>query len=527
MLAHENTTGHEPHRTSGGLASPIIAPRLSVITPVFDPPLGAFLACVNSVRAQSFTEWEWCLVDDCSTRPEVLAELVEAATDPRIHVIHRARNGGIVAASNDALAIATGEFVALLDHDDALVPDAFASVIAALDSEAGAEVDYLYTDEAHVLADGRESAHFLKPDWSPERFRSSMYTCHLSVLRRSVVDRIGGFRTGFDGSQDHDLILRATEAIAAAGRRVLHLPILAYHWRNIASSVSRDSTTLSKAVLNGQRAVQEHCDRLGIDADVVHGPVAGCYRVARHIPPGLPITIAIATRLEGAAIRPFRLAVIDTMRSLSAWALANAPADVRLVVAYPASAPSEVVHLLLDEAGPEWHLVPVPGDVPGDWTVATALDRALLMYPADVLVSVAPGMVIRADRTPDWLSSLVGLARSDGAGLVGAMIADRYDVVLHAGWDIPNYRWYDLDGLQVGSTTSGNDLLIERECTQVSLAAAAIAFPQWREFRARAVGDWHDAGRSLSHALVDAGARTLWTPYARFDQAVTITPSVW
>ena len=111
--------------------------------------------------------------------------------------------------------MADGDFIALLDHDDAIVPTALADVVAALDGPAGTDVDYLYTDEAHVLADGRESAHFLKPDWSPERFRSSMYTCHLSVLRRSVVDDIGGFREGFDGSQDHDLILRATEHIAA------------------------------------------------------------------------------------------------------------------------------------------------------------------------------------------------------------------------------------------------------------------------------------------------------------------------
>ena len=143
-------------------------------------------------------------------------------------------------------------------------------------------------------------------------------------------------------------------------------------------------------------------------------------------------------------------------------------------------------------------------------------------YPAEALVSVAPGLVVRDDATPDWLGALVGLARSRGAGLAGAMIADRYDRVLHAGWDIPNYRWYELEGLRVGGTTSGNDLLIERECSQVSLAAAAVSKANWSEFRGRATGDWHAAGRALSQAMVDAGARTLWTPYARFDQRVAI-----
>ena len=195
----------------------------------------------------------------CSRRVESLSH-----RDPRIRVVHRSTNGGIVAASNDALSMARGEFIALLDHDDGLVPTALEQMAATID--AAGEVDYLYSDEAHVLADGRESAHFLKPDWSPERFRSSMYTCHLSALRRDVVTEVGGFRPGFDGSQDHDLILRATEVIAARGRRVVHLPSLLYHWRNISSSVSRATSSLNNAVERGRQAVQEQCDRLGVDA---------------------------------------------------------------------------------------------------------------------------------------------------------------------------------------------------------------------------------------------------------------------
>jgi len=465
------------------------------------------------VRRQSCADWEWCVVDDRSTRPEVRAALDDLARDPRIRVVRRAVNGGIVAATNDALAMATGEYVALLDHDDALVPGALAEVLRVLDSEAGRDADYLYTDEAHTLADGREAAHFLKPDWSPERFRSSMYTCHLSVLRRSLVDELGGCREGFDGSQDHDLILRATELIAARGRRVLHLPVLAYHWRNISSSVSRATSTLTRAVDNGRRAVQDQCDRLGIDAVVEHGPVAGCYRVVRRLDPSTRVTVAVATRLEGAATRPHRLAVADTLR-----ALRTSHPGARLVVAHPERTPPELLALLRESAPLSWDLVPVPGE----WSVAAALDRALLLHPADVLVSVAPGLAPRAELTPDWLGALVGLARSPGAGLVGALVADRDERVLHAGWDVPNHRWYELEGLPVGQTTSGNDLLIERECTHVSLAAAAVSSAAWAAARCQARGGWHDAGRTLSQALVDLGARTLWTPWARFDQHVAI-----
>ncbi|MCU1361236.1 MAG: putative glycosyltransferase, partial [Ilumatobacteraceae bacterium] len=377
---------------------------------MFDPPLGAFLACAESVIGQTYPHWQWCLVDDCSTRPEVLDALRDlAARDDRIVVHRREQNGGIVAASNDALELADGDFIALLDHDDAIVPTALEQVVAALDGAAGSDVDYLYTDEAHVLADGRESAHFLKPDWSPERFRSSMYTCHLSVLRRSVVDEIGRFREGFDGSQDHDLILRATEHIAAQGRRVLHLPTLTYHWRNISSSVSRAVSSLSRAVENGRRAVQEQCDRTGIDAAVQHSTVAGTYRVVRNPPAGTKVTVVVPTRLDESQMRPFRLAVAPTLRALRDTQRHVADRlDVQLVVSRPEHAVPALVGLLDDELTPEWHVATVPGP----WSIANAIGRAITLYPADVIVVVAPGLVPRDDTTPDWLGAMVGLAMS-------------------------------------------------------------------------------------------------------------------
>ena len=465
------------------------------------------------MRSQSLADWEWCVVDDCSTLPEVRAQLAALERqDDRIRVVHRSANGGIVAASNDALSMARGQFVTLLDHDDRLMPTALERMAATIDSTA--DVDYVYSDEAHVLADGRESAHFNKPDWCPERFRSSMYTCHLSVLRRDVITDLGGFRIGFDGSQDHDLILRATELIATRGRRVVHLPQLLYHWRNISTSVSRESASLTTAVARGRQAVQEQCDRLGLDATVVHGPVEGTYRLLRNVPATIPVTVVMPTRAEGGDSRPYRLAAAATIE-----ALRTTHPNTRLVAAYPASLPSNLVALLDDACGERWELLPVPGE----WSIGAALDRAFNAYPCEVLVSVAPGLVPRSDLTPDWLETLVGLARSPGAGLAGSLIADDDGLIVHAGWDVPNYRGYKLEGVAVATPSSGNDLLIERECGQVTLAAAAISAGHWREFRGRAGGGFDAAGRALSTALAASGARTVWTPYARFDQVVPIT----
>ena len=452
------------------------------------------------------------MVDDRSTRPEVRAALESLEeSDARIRVLHRPANGGIVAASNDGLSMARGEFIAFLDHDDKLVATALEQMAATIDSTS--DVDYVYSDETHVLVDGRESVHFLKPDWSPERFRASMYTCHLSALRRDVATGVGGFRVGFDGSQDHDLILRATEQITAQGHRIVHLPHMLYHWRDVSSSVSRENATLSNAVARGRQAVQEQCDRLGLGATVVHGPLEGTYRLVRTTPSDTRITVVVPTRAEGGASRPYRLAAAATMEALQ-----TTHPTTRLVLAYPESLPTELVGMLADAAGERWHLAPVPGD----WSLAVALDRAFNDYPCEVLVSVAPGLVPNSELTPDWLETMAGLARSPGTGVAGALIADADDIVVHAGWDVPNYRWYELEGLPVATPSAGNDLLIERECSQVTLAAAAISATHWREHRSTAAGGFDAAGRALSNALAASGARTVWTPYARFDQVVAI-----
>ena len=237
---------------------------------------------------------------------------------------------------------------------------------------------------------------------------------------------------------------------------------------------------------------------MGIDATVQHSAVAGTYRVVRHVPPGTNVTVIVPTRLDETANRPFRLAAAPTLRALRSVADGDTSMNVRLVVARPESAVPELVGLLDDELTPEWHVATVPGP----WSIAEAISRALTLYPADVVVVVAPGLVPRDDQTPDWLGAMVGSAMSTGAGVVGAMIADRHDMVLHAGWDIPNYRWYKLEGLSVGSTTSGNDLLIEHN-------ALRSAWPQPRS--RRRTGESSVTTRRVAGTTPAAACRRPWS----------------
>lgn len=265
-------------------------PLVSVVVPVHDPEPVWLAEAVASVRAQVYDRWELCLVDDASTRADVQALLEELATDPRIRLRRRPGNGGIAVATNDALAMATGEWIAFLDHDDLLEPHALAAVMLRV--REAPDTDLVYTDEDKLLLDGRRGQVFFKPDWSPDLLLSTNYVCHLMVVRRRLLFEVGGLREGFDGSQDHDLVLRATER----ARRIEHVPLPLYTWRQTPGSTATAATAKPYAHLNGMRAVSEALARRGIEGRVDPGPSPGRYHV-RYAIRGRPrVCVVVPTR---------------------------------------------------------------------------------------------------------------------------------------------------------------------------------------------------------------------------------------
>ena len=278
-------------------------PFFSIITPVYNPPAEALLECIKSMKNQSFTDWEWCVVDDQSTDKHVQKILHRAmARDSRIRVSRRATNGGIVEASKDALDLATGEFVGLLDHDDTLNPEALAKVAEAL--LANPDADYIYTDEDKINSQGQHYGLFRKPPSDLVRLRGQNYCCHFSVFRKTLLDEIGGFRSGFDGSQDYDLILRATEQ----ARSVVHIPEVLYHWRVVPGSTAGDSTAKPYAYDAGVRAIEQHFERIGVQAEVAKLRPGTYSHTFTSLPSSPLVSIVIPTtgaksRVWGATVR--------------------------------------------------------------------------------------------------------------------------------------------------------------------------------------------------------------------------------
>ena len=242
-------------------------PRFSIVTPAFNTPAAALKSCISSVLKQQFQDWEWCIVDDASTEPHVYRMLSKAARrDKRIRISRRSQNGGIVAASQDAVDMALGEFVVLLDHDDLLHSEALSAVDQRL--KADPTIDYLYTDEDKIDNNGNHYDVFKKPSFDPLRLAGQNYCCHLSVFRSTLLDQIGGFRAGFEGSQDYDLILRATEK----ARTVAHIPRVLYHWRAIPGSAATQLDAKPYALDAALRAVRAHLERTGSSSEVAQLP---------------------------------------------------------------------------------------------------------------------------------------------------------------------------------------------------------------------------------------------------------------
>ncbi len=267
-------------------------PLISVIVPVYNVDEIWLRKCIDSVIDQYYPNWELCISDDASTKLHVKRVLEEyAELDSRIKVVFRNENGHISKSSNSALEIAEGEFIALLDHDDELALNALYENVLLLNKSP--EADIIYSDEDKLSVKGDRFAPFFKPDWSPDLLLSQMYTCHLSLYRKSLVDQVGGFRVGYEGSQDFDLMLRISELTS----NIYHIPKILYHWRAIQNSTASSGSSKDYTHMAGLKAVQDAIERRGYDAVVESIDEHSNVYLTRFKPTGTPkVSIIIPSK---------------------------------------------------------------------------------------------------------------------------------------------------------------------------------------------------------------------------------------
>lgn len=259
-------------------------PLISVVMPVYNVEEKWLRLCIESVLKQLYENWELCIADDCSPAPHIRRVLEEyAELDRRVKIVFRAENGHISAASNSALDLATGEFIALLDHDDELSEHALFHV--AREINRFPETAMIYSDEDLLDENGKRFAPKFKPDWSRDLFYSLNLITHLSVYRTSILREIGGFRTGYEGSQDYDLAMRFIEQISE--NQIRHIPRILYHWRAIRGSVALSGDEKPYAHERAREALRSHFERTGIRA-VISPNRFNLHRVQYKLPEDLP-----------------------------------------------------------------------------------------------------------------------------------------------------------------------------------------------------------------------------------------------
>lgn len=481
-----------------------IKPRISVLVPVYNPPLDYFKQCLQSVVIQTYEDWELCIVDDASTDPavwEVIREY-EAKYPGKVKAGRNEANVHISATSNRCLELAAGEFVALLDHDDRLYPNALAEVVRHINLNNQPEI--LYSDEQVISAEGDPIAMpFFKPGWSPQLHLRVNYTTHLSVYRRNLLTQIGGFRAGFEGSQDHDLMLRAVEATS---KPICHIPLVLYQWRAHSQSTASGLNSKPYAAVAGEKAVADHLKRQGRQAKVSWDAQTEHYRVHYQIPVPQPfVSLVICTKDKPDIIKNCLNSILSesTYSNYEIILVDNGTTDSECLAFFEdleARQPRPFKRVVFSEA---FNFAAM-----NNVGVSEAKGEFVVLLNNDTVVI-----------TPEWLEEMVQLAQLPETGAVGPLLLFENGKVQHAGVSLADrsVAFHICGHLDPDDNHYWNTINTVHETAAVTGACLCIRRSVYNElgglrenFVANGYGDVEFCIR-----LMKAGYRNVYTPHAR------------
>jgi GT2 family glycosyltransferase len=291
---YERLTRGDKHAIKQQVRAMSRRPRFSILLPLYESDPRWLRRALLSVRRQFYPEWELCVADDASTNSAGWKMVQRyARTDGRIKILRRETRGGIAATSNDALSLASGEFIALLDHDDTIAPEAL--YLAAVELERNPALQLIYTDEDKIDEHEQRHSPYFKPEWNPDLFLAQNYISHLTFIRTDLVRRVSGFRSAFDGSQDYDLFLRCIAEVDA--NKIARIPRVLYHWRALPQSTAASTSAKNYAHTAAVRAVQEYLDTRKVKAKVEPREFEIYQRVRYSLPEPHPlVSIIIPSR---------------------------------------------------------------------------------------------------------------------------------------------------------------------------------------------------------------------------------------
>ncbi len=388
-----------------------IKPKISIIVPMYNTPIIFFEELVECVMSQTYMNWELCLADGSPEQNKQIEKIV--AKDSRIKYKYLNENKGISGNTNEALKLATGDYIALLDHDDLLPIFCLYEIVKCINENP--EVEFIYTDEDKIEGqkENRKDPYF-KPDFSIDTLRSNNYITHLSIFKKELMDKLEGFRDEYNGAQDYDIIIRAIEET----KNIVHIPKILYHWRVHPKSTAMISDAKPYAYEAGRRVIEDHLKRQGLQAKVSDGEIKGIYEVEYEVQGNPKVSILIPNKDSVNALRDCINSILKltTYQNYEIIIIENNSEESRTFKYYDAIQKNEKVKVITyNEKGFNYSKIVNFGvkNSDADYVLQLNSDTELL--------------------TPDWLEKFIGFAQREDVGAVGARLYYKDKSIQHAG----------------------------------------------------------------------------------------------
>ena len=478
-------------------------PLISILTPVYNVDPKWLFSCVYSVLSQIYSNWELCLVDDGSTNKDTLAALKQIEKlDPRIKVKYEKTNRGISAATNFALSIADGEFIALLDNDDELTIDSLYEVTKLLNQHK--EADFIYSDEDKLDASGIRCEPFFKPDWSLELFRSYSYTCHISVFRKSLVKELGGFNEQFSGAQDYDITLRVIEKT----NNIFHIPKILYHWRKIPGSAADVIDAKGWALTAAKKVLEEHLVRCQLDAEVMKSEtIPGCFRVRYNIKEHPLVSILLPTRgqMSGKADDELLFKCIRSVVSKTDYS------NYEIIVGYNNKLDIEIENFL--KSFPHQA---VNYKLKGQFNFAHKINFMARHAKGEHLVIFNDDLEVIS---PEWLSAMLEFSQQKEIGVVGSKLLFPNGRLQHVGMVLgingyPAHIFHNAKQEYPGYRGDANLIRNYSAVTGAGMMVKKNLFNELHGLDENFRIDYNDTDFCMR--VIEKGYRNVYTPYSLF-----------
>lgn len=484
-------------------------PLISVVMPTYNPKPEWLSEAIESLCKQIYPHWELCVADDASTDKAIRPILERyAREDSRIKVVFREQNGHISAASNSALELASGEWVALLDHDDLLPEHALFWVVDAINRNP--ETRLIYSDEDKIDENGIRSAPYFKCDWNVDLFYAQNMFSHLGVYHTALLHEVGGFRLGMEGSQDYDLALRCIEHIES--RQIHHIPRVLYHWRMHAESTAKSGNAKPYAMLAGEKALNEHFSRQGVNAKV--GFIGHGYRVRYILPAPLPLVSLIISSRKGLHLIKQCVESIlkkTTYANYEILIIDNGSDNAAAIKCVEKLEAEPRVRALRYAHSPNYAEL-------NNAAAKMARGELLALINSDVSVI-----------SPDWLSEMVSLALQPNVGAVGARLWNPNETLKHGG-AVLGMGWSGVAGLSQHNMPRYQHGYFGRGNLIQSFSAVKADCLVVRKDIYEEVGGLDETNLQMAFNDVDfclrvreAGYRNVWTPFAELYHHESVT----